>query len=100
MKEFNNAYISERYETGDIVSYDDLVIALGDGYGDPGNVQIAALDGTQWYPAGFCSAAENGVWDCDETKIFPDETYGKTWVAVCGDDWQTADFALAYLLDI
>ena len=97
---FNNGYISEKYETGDVVSYDDLLNALGDGYGDPGNVQIATLDSIGWYPAGFCSEAEGGVFNCDETEVFLKEEYGKTWVAVCGDSWEASYWGAAYLLDI
>lgn len=102
-KEFNYSYINERYETGDIVSYKDLYYALGDGYGNPGNVQIATLDNIGWYPCGFCSRADGGVWDCDETKVFPENEYGKTWIGVCSaniDNWAAAHAGVAFLLDI
>lgn len=100
---FDNAFINSIYVAGDIVTYDDLYIALGDGYGDPGNVQIATLDNIGWYPAGYCSRAEDGVWDPDETKVFPENEYGKTWVAVCNtgvQDWAMAYAGSAYLFDV
>lgn len=43
--EFDRQFIDKTYKCGEIVSYDDLVFALGDGYGDPGNVDIATLKG-------------------------------------------------------
>lgn len=100
--EFNTSLIDAIYNCGDIVSYEDLFEALGDGYGNPGNVDIATLDSIGWYPAGFCSRAEDGIWDCDETKVFPKSKYGKTWIAVCSsgiDGWMAADVGQAYLLD-
>ena len=102
-KMFNDKLIASKYNEGDIVSYDDLLEALGDGYGLPGNVQIATLDAIGWYPAGFCSRAEDGVWDCDGIKLFPENEYGYTWVAVCStgiENWAASYGGQAYLYDL
>lgn len=99
---FNNNLIASKYKTGDIISYKDLYEALGDVY-DPGNAQIATLETYGWYPAEYCSRAENGVWDCDGIKVFPANEYGKTWVAVCSigiDGWAAAYAGQAYLYDV
>ena len=100
---FDNEFINKNYETGDIISYEDLMAALGDGYGDPGNADIATLGKPDWYPCGFCSPADCGVWDPDETKVLLEKDYGKTWVAVCSegiDGWAAADAGISYLLDM
>lgn len=101
---FNDKYILSRYQAGDIISYEDLVASLGDGYGEPGCVEIAVLNGGKCYPAGFCSDTVVGVWNPDETEVLYKDDYGKEWVAVCVDqEWFCGDggnVGCAYLLDM
>lgn len=99
----NDKYLMERYEVGDIISYDDLLYALGDGYGDPGCADIATLDKCGWYPLGFAYEYEDES-VIFESKVFHKEDYGKVWCCVCNgykiDGWMAAYVGQAYLLDV
>lgn len=96
--------MESKYKKYDIVDYDDICNNLGDGFGQPGIVDIVTT--RTWYPANMCTTKcpEYGIWSPVEWEYKKKEEYGRTWVAVYNngdmDNQKIASAGQAYLLNV